>query len=81
MLVLCRKIGEKIVLPDQEVEMTILEVKGNKVRIGISAPRGVPVYRQEVWKRIEHEQSWTPSLANGPGPYGAPPLTVPAVTG
>ena len=54
MLVLSRKCGEKIVVPDQEIVITILEIRGDRVRLGITAPSNVPVHRQEVWQRI-HE--------------------------
>jgi carbon storage regulator len=52
MLLLTRKIGEKIVMPDAEVTVTVLQISGNKVRLGISAPVGVAVHREEIWRRI-----------------------------
>ena len=52
MLVLSRKEGEKIVLPDCEVTITVVKIAGNKTRLGISAPPGVVVHREEVWKRL-----------------------------
>jgi carbon storage regulator len=52
MLVLSRKCGEKIVVPDQNIIITVLEVRGEQVRLGISAPDSVPIYRQEIWQRI-----------------------------
>ncbi|GIW82744.1 MAG: hypothetical protein KatS3mg105_4551 [Gemmatales bacterium] len=52
MLVLSRKYGEEVVLPDQGIVFTILEVRGDKVRVGITAPTNIPVYRREVWTRI-----------------------------
>jgi carbon storage regulator len=51
MLVLTRKIGEAIVMPGCGVVVTVLRVQGNKVRLGITAPDGVLVFRQEVWDR------------------------------
>jgi carbon storage regulator len=48
MLVLSRKIGEEIVMPDQGVTVTVVAVRGNRVRIGVTAPRGVSVYRKEI---------------------------------
>ena len=52
MLVLSRKIGERIVVPHCELEVTVLAVEGNAVRLGISAPTEVTVYREEVWQQI-----------------------------
>jgi len=53
MLVLSRKCGEKIIIPDQHIELTVLEVRGEQVRLGISAPSEVPIYREEIWARIK----------------------------
>jgi carbon storage regulator len=53
MLVLSRKCGEKIVIPEQQIELTVLEVRGEQVRLGISAPSDVPIYREEIWARIK----------------------------
>jgi carbon storage regulator len=47
MLVLTRKAGERIVI-DNEIVVEVLEVQGNRVRIGIQAPQGVPILRQEL---------------------------------
>ena len=47
MLVLSRKVGEKIVI-GKDITLTIVEVRGDKVRLGIAAPREIPVHRQEV---------------------------------
>ena len=54
MLVLSRKCGQKILLPDLDVTFTILEVRGDQVRVGISAPSGMMVHREEIWQRIQH---------------------------
>jgi carbon storage regulator len=56
MLVLSRKRGEKIVLPEQGVVLTILDIRREKVRVGITAPAEVPVFRSEVWASICSEQ-------------------------
>ncbi|HEV2969927.1 MAG TPA: carbon storage regulator [Pirellulales bacterium] len=48
MLVLSRKVGEQIVMPDQEVVVTVVAIQGNRVRIGITAPSGVSVFREEI---------------------------------
>ena len=51
MLVLSRKIGERIVLPGCGVTVTVLESRGNQVRLGITAPAGVAVHREELRRR------------------------------
>ena len=56
MLILTRRIGEKIVI-DDDVTITILGVKGNQVRVGIEAPREVQVHREEIYQRILKERS------------------------
>jgi carbon storage regulator len=53
MLVLSRKCGQTIVLPELGITITPLGIRGNRVRLGISAPSGVMVHRKEVWWRIE----------------------------
>jgi carbon storage regulator len=52
MLVLSRKPGERIVVPNCELAVTIVAVEGNNVRLGISAPDNIAVYREEVWLQI-----------------------------
>ena len=52
MLVLSRKAGEQIVLPDCDVTIDVLEIGKTKVRLGITAPHGIAVHRIEVWRRI-----------------------------
>jgi carbon storage regulator len=56
MLVLSRKCGEKIVIPEQNITLTVLEIRGDRIRLGITAPADVPVHRQEVWERIHQQQ-------------------------
>ena len=51
MLVLTRRVGESLVIGD-DVEVTVLEIKGAQVRLGIDAPTSVPVNRREVHERI-----------------------------
>ena len=52
MLALSRKKNEAIIV-NNNVEITILEVKGDQVKIGITAPKEVPVYRKEVYAQIQ----------------------------
>jgi carbon storage regulator len=54
MLVLTRKIGEGIVIGD-DVTITVVEMKGGNVRIGIDAPRSKKIYRQEIYDKIVAE--------------------------
>lgn len=53
MLVLSRKVSEQIVVPNQGITFTILEIRGERVRLGITAPENVGVFRHEVWERIQ----------------------------
>ena len=52
MLALSRKKGESIVL-NNDIEVTVLDIKGDQVKIGISAPKSVPIYRKEVYLQIQ----------------------------
>ena len=52
MLALSRKKGEALII-NNNIEVTILEIKGDQVKIGISAPQEVPVYRKEVYVQIQ----------------------------
>lgn len=54
MLALSRKQGESIVIGNN-IEITVLEVKGDQVKIGINAPKSVPVYRKELYEQIQQE--------------------------
>lgn len=53
MLALSRKKNEALII-NNNVEVTILEIKGDQVKIGISAPKEVPVYRKEVYLQIQN---------------------------
>ena len=54
MLALTRKKGESLVI-NNNVEITILEIRGDQIKIGISAPKEVPIYRKEVYDQIQEE--------------------------
>jgi carbon storage regulator len=61
MLVLTRKTNQSIMIGD-EIEVSVLAVSGDKVRVGIAAPRDVPVFRKEVYLAIQEER-----VASGDG--------------
>ncbi len=69
MLVLSRKKDESIVINDNIV-VTIVEIRGDKVRLGIDAPRDVPVHRQEVLDAILREQNLADAGTSGDSQAG-----------
>lgn len=54
MLALSRKLGESIVI-GKDIKVSILEIKGDQIKIGIDAPKNVTIYREEIFKQIEEE--------------------------
>ena len=54
MLILTRRVGEAVMIGD-EVCITVLDVKGSQVRLGVKAPRTVSVHREEIFERIKRE--------------------------
>lgn len=56
MLILTRRVGEKIKIGDS-IEVMVLAVKGNQVRIGVNAPKEVAVHREEIYQRIKREET------------------------
>lgn len=63
MLALSRKKTESIVI-NNDIEVTVLEIKGDQVKIGITAPKSVPVYRKEVYAQIK-DANKAASVSNG----------------
>lgn len=54
MLIITRRPGEKIMLGD-DIVVHVMEIVGNSVRVGIDAPRALPVYREELWEAVRDE--------------------------
>ena len=69
MLRITRRAGERIVLGD-DVIVEVIEVKGGTVRLGIDAPRSLPVYREEIWLEVKRENE-AAALASGDRLAGA----------
>jgi len=62
MLVLSRKTGERIYLGEnREIEITVVRIGSNNVRIGVDAPRDVPIVREELQATLSHSPSATPA--------------------
>ena len=56
MLLITRRAGERIVLGD-DVIIEVMEISGTHVRVGIHAPRSVPIYREEIWEAVKAENA------------------------
>jgi carbon storage regulator len=56
MLVLTRKIGETVNIGD-DIQVTVLGIHGNQARLGIEAPKEIPVHRSEIYERIQNEKT------------------------
>ena len=69
MLFLTRRVGERLMIDlgkDAPIEVIVLGVKGNQVRIGVVAPKDVPVHRQEIYNRIQSgDRPALKAVANG----------------
>lgn len=54
MLALTRKLNQSIVIGNN-IEITLLEIKGDQIKVGINAPKSVPIYRKEIYEQIQEE--------------------------
>jgi carbon storage regulator len=63
MLIITRRPGEKIMLGD-DVVIEVIEVSGSSVRVGIAAPKSIPVYREEIWRAVKDENAAAAAAAD-----------------
>jgi carbon storage regulator len=72
MLVLSRKKNESIVIND-DITIVVVEIRGDKVRLGVEAPKEVPVHRSEVYQAIHRNDAVDKPASSKPDPAGAGP--------
>jgi len=72
MLIITRRPGEKIMLGD-DIVVHVMEIVGNSVRVGIDAPRSLPIYREEIWDAVREENRAAAQVAPGSLPAPATP--------
>jgi carbon storage regulator len=81
MLILARRPGERVVIGD-EILVTVMEISGNTVRLGIAAPQGVSIFREEIWLAVKEENRAAAAAAADAlpsGPVGEVPAGGPKV--
>jgi carbon storage regulator len=59
MLWLRRKVGDCVVIPALDIEIVLMDIDGDTVRIGVDAPANVRIYRREVWRAMQRDESNT----------------------
>jgi carbon storage regulator len=79
MLILTRRPGERVVI-GEEITVTVMEVAGQTVRLGIAAPKDLPVYREEIWLAVQAENVAAAETAVDALP-SAPPSAPPGQDG
>ena len=80
MLVLTRKSNQSIMIGD-DIEISVLSIMGEKVRIGIQAPRDIPVFRKEVYLEIQNERGGDTAAAAAPAAAATAPAETPTTPG
>lgn len=63
MLALTRKKGESLMI-NNDIEITVLEIRGDQIKLGVSAPKEVPIYRKEVYTQIQQENKESAGVEN-----------------
>lgn len=71
MLIITRRPGEKLMIGD-DVVVEVMEISGSNVRIGIAAPKSVPVYREEIWTAVKDENAAAATVNVDQLPAGLP---------
>ena len=71
MLYLTRKIGESIIIND-DIEITVVDVRGKSIKLGLTFPSDVSVYRQEIYERIQAEKAAEAANGGGTDPQPVP---------
>jgi carbon storage regulator len=71
MLILTRRPGERVVIGD-DILVTVMGVSGHTVRLGIAAPEGIPIYREEIWLAVKEENRAAAEAAADSLPSKAP---------
>jgi carbon storage regulator len=74
MLILTRRPGERVVIGD-EILVTVMGVSGHTVRLGIAAPEGIPIYREEIWLAVMEENRAAAEANVDALPADKPPLS------
>ena len=72
MLMLTRRLGERVVI-GEEVVVTVIEISGQSVRLGIAAPQSLPVYREEIWLAIKAQNEAAADQSVDALPASTPP--------
>ena len=70
MLIITRRAGQKIVLGD-DITVEVMEIVGNNVRLGVAAPKSLPVYREEIWAAVKEENQAAATAEANPLPRTA----------
>jgi carbon storage regulator len=70
MLIITRRAGQKVMLGD-DITIEVMEVVGNSVRLGVAAPKSLPVYREEIWAAVKEENQAAAKAEANPLPRTA----------